>query len=771
MTDFDGFYASIHGFRPFPWQRRLAELVERGKWPDAVNLPTSAGKTAIIDVWLWAIHRSLMGAPRRLYYVIDRRALVDAAAEYAHASISASGIGANVVRLRGGLGVADDEWMLDPSRPTFLSTTVDQIGSRLLGRAYGVGRYSAGIHAGLAGNDALIVLDEAHLIEPLRQTLQRIGAYRRIARESLSLPWTVVTMTATPLQVGEVVALDDADRAHPVLRARFGASKLTSLISAGENPAAAIAGEAVALRTLGSDVVGVVVNTVDLARAVHDRLKGYGDAILLIGRSRPVERDLLGAELMALCGTASRGHSRAPIYVVATQTIEVGLDLDFDALVTEVAPISALRQRFGRLDRLGSLGTTRASVVLTENRDRPYGKDPLVAAAKWLKAHQKPIKGVGKVVDFGVDAVAAYAEPPPEQGKDAPILLPVDLDLLFDPDIEMDVEPYLHGERRQSDVHVAWRSALDEIPLEDWADDIDAHPPSSMELMPVPLHAARAWLGGKHADVSDLDTEPEPEPERRSAERAPLPFVLWDGERAVVTSQRGLVRAGAIVVVPSSRGGCDRYGWAPASRAPVLDLVAAGLVRLGRWRGDNTRTQFAVGLAEHLKGVGAKAKQFGQMCGLPAALADSLDEAGRLHDLGKNDPRFQLLIGARSGELLAKSGAIDPRVTREVAGLPRGWRHELASVAQRPDLAPLVRYLIGIHHGRGKPWLPAGPDPELWATAEGAQWPALHADMTSRFGHWGIAFLEAVLRLADWARSADEQAAAATGESAVREEA
>lgn len=760
MQSFESFYDQMHGYAPFPWQCRLARIVESGHWPDAINLPTSAGKTAIIDVWLWAIGRRMEGVPRRLYYVIDRRALVDAAAEYAQASIVASDVDARVVRLRGGLGVADDEWMLNPSRPTFLSTTVDQIGSRLLGRAYGVGRYSAGIHAGLAGNDALIVLDEAHLIEPLRQTLERIGGYRLVADERIPLPWNVVTMTATPFAARAIVTLDEADRAHPVLRARFGASKLASLSSGGEHPAATIASEAVRLRAAGAEVVGVVVNTVDLARAVQTRLAAEGDTILSIGRSRPIERDAIGAELMTRCGTATRARKRHPLYVIATQTIEVGLDLDFDALVTEIAPISALRQRFGRLDRLGAIGTTRASIVMTENRERPYGKESLAAAARWLKEHVKAVKGFGKVIDLGVDAIAAYAAAPSEKGKDAPILLPVDLDLMFDPEVEIDVAPYLHGERRQSDVHIAWRAALDDLPIEDWADHVESQPPSSLELMPVPLHAARAWLGGRHADVSDLESEPEPEPERRQAPAQALPFVIWDGDRGLTTSLLGAMRAGCTIIVPSSRGGCDRFGWAPASSAPVPDLVEEGRIRLRRWTGDNTRTQHAVPLAEHLKGVGAQARRFGRACGLPEPLVEALDEAGRLHDIGKNDPRFQLLLGAPAGRLLAKSGVIDPRVTREIAGLPRGWRHELASVAQRPDAPPLVRYLVGTHHGRGKPWLPASPDPELWLAAEGANWPALHAEMVARYGFWGVAFLESVVRLADWARSVDEQAAA-----------
>lgn len=116
--------------------------------------------------------------------------------------------------------------------------------------------------------------------------------------------------------------------------------------------------------------------------------------------------------------------------------------------------------------------------------------------------------------------------------------------------------------------------------------------------------------------------------------------------------------------------------------------------------------------------------------------------------------------GSPLGTLLAKSGAHEVRVSRMLSGLPRGWRHEVASLAARPDMPPLVRYLVGTHHGHGRPWLPASPDTELWRAARGPEWPALVAKMRADYGYWGLAYLEALVRLADWARSAEGQAEA-----------
>ena len=771
MLTFQQFFLRIHQREPFPWQWRLANMVAGGQWPDAIHLPTSAGKTALIDVWLWARSMGWPHVPRRLYYLIDRRSLVDAAAEYATKSALLGGVPANVVRLRGGMADSQDEWLLDPSAPAVISTTVDQLGSRLLGRAYGVGRYSAAIHTGLAGNDALIVIDEAHLVEPLRQTLDQVQKLRAKARSPLNLPWHVITMTATPMASGSVLGLDSEDHAHPLLATRFGARKLASLHVAGEAGASAFAARALSMRAAGAGVVGIVVNRVALAREVHSLLSRSGEAMLLIGRARPHERDALGVDLMARCGTQTRITARSPLFVVATQTIEVGLDLDFDALVSELAPVSALRQRFGRLDRLGSVGTSHAAIVSTEGTALPYHQDALDAALKWLKQGLANVKGVGKVVDLGVNAVAAMPAAPDEAGKRAPVLLPADLGLLFDVEVPFDVAPYLHGEVRTHDVTVAWRAGLEDDNVDDWADVVERMLPVSQETLSLPVRAARAWLSGRVAEVSDLETESiEPEdPTKKRPEQPPSarPFVLWDGEGAWVTEDTREIRPGLLVVLPASAGGYDQFGWNPAADDPVLDLMAEGLVQPRRWRGDNTRTTYAVPLATHLKGVGQFAEQFATGCGLSPELAAVLGEAGRLHDIGKNDPRFQLLLGARPNELLAKSGVIDPRITRDFAGLPPGWRHEIASVAARPDVSPLVRYLVGSHHGRGKPWLPARPDADLWRLAGGHDWPALHRQMVDEYGWWGLSLLEALLRLGDWARSVQEQEQAAQAQRAA----
>lgn len=761
--EFADFFQRVNGFAPFPWQARLARRVAAGDWPETLDLPTAAGKTALVDIWLWGHAAGIAGMPRRLYYVIDRRVLVDAVAERAAAAVTRLGLDVAVARLRGGAGPADDAWLLDPARPALVGATVDQLGSRLLGRAYGVGRHSAPLHAGLAGNDALIVIDEAHLVEPLLQTLAAVARLRLKAARPPALPWRVLAMTATPRGGALPFALDDDDLAHPLLARRLNAGKRMLLAKATGPMPAALAAEALRLRARGAAVVGVVANTVGAARAVHALLAREGEALLAIGRARPVEREALAAELMARAGTGTRAGGRAPLFVVATQTIEVGLDLDFDALATALAPLSALRQRCGRLDRLGALGASHGAIVRAQ-APSPYAKAELDAAWTWLEAQAAQARGergAGKAVDFGIRALPA---PPPEPSRRAPLLFPGDVERLFDPDIEADVTPFLHGERREQDIYLAWRAALD-APDADWADCVEALPPLGAELLPLPLRAVRAWLAGEVAPVADVAAAVGEGEEGGEGAMAPRRAVRWGDDGAEVVEAARL-RAGDIVVVPASYGGCDRFGWNPASRAPVADLLATGAVAPRAWTGDSARTRRAVELAPHLAAVGARAGESARRCGLPGPIAAALAEAGRRHDLGKAEPRYQLMLGAETDLPLAKSGPHEAGVSRQLAGLPRGWRHELASLALGSDAADLVRYLVASHHGRGRPWLPATPDLALWRRAAGADFPALVARLRAEHGLWGLAYYEALLRLADWAVSAEEQRVEASSDAA-----
>ncbi len=95
----------------------------------------------------------------------------------------------------------------------------------------------------------------------------------------------------------------------------------------------------------------IVVNTVRRARQVADVLTAAGAEVLLL-HSRFNMRDRWRQEqqLLQRFAPGRRRDGPGPI-VVSTQVIEVSLDLDFDVLHSDPAPLDALLQRFGRVNR------------------------------------------------------------------------------------------------------------------------------------------------------------------------------------------------------------------------------------------------------------------------------------------------------------------------------------------------------------------------------------------------------------------------------------
>ena len=64
-------------------------------------------------------------------------------------------------------------------------------------------------------------------------------------------------------------------------------------------------------------------------------------------------RDRSEKEQIIRNATGSKSDARRPIVLVATQAVEVSLDIDLDTIYTEPAPLEALVQRFGRINRRG----------------------------------------------------------------------------------------------------------------------------------------------------------------------------------------------------------------------------------------------------------------------------------------------------------------------------------------------------------------------------------------------------------------------------------
>ena len=977
-SDFAGFFREIHGHRPFPWQQDLVDTLARDdEWPDVLDLPTGAGKTAALDaaVFHLALRADAPGrAALRIALVVDRRLVVDdtfaraqkIAKALCFASSGDAGGGAVVAevarrlrglageknpplvsqRLRGGAPLEHD-WARTPTQPTILCSTVDQVGSRLLFRGYGVSDRMKPVHAGLLGVDSLILLDEAHLAEPFRQTLD---AVRKLGQAKLS----VALLSATPGAKAErPFTLSAPDRADPELRKRLEAKKPVAIkrplvcwqtetvAKTFANKARALMGR---LRGQGASpsAVGVIVNRVALARAIHSELAkapagGDGpdardtDAVLLIGPSRSVDRDEVADTLAPFRTDAPRGAYAASLFVVATQCLEVGVDLDLDGLVTQAASLDALRQRFGRLNRAGRSVRAEGTVLaraedIAEKADDPVYGDRI--RTTWETLNEIADNGM---VDFGVEALPARLE---EAGiepsglaaerPDAPVVMPAYLDLWSQtsprPAADPEVSLFLHGaERTAAGVSIVWRGDISESDLTE-KHGIDLNellrlvPPRTAEAIEVPLWVARGWLNR----VEDVSANISDSPEREAAEvrrtagnrRTRRRAFRWagpDDPRTGVVAA-GALRMGDMLLVPSAYGGCDRFGWAPDSEDSVADVadqaaepywgrrcairiardivrrddqwnrVSAALASEGAGGGDlvdaliealpaieeeagdggdgrpdprdvrkplrallrsigriDVHCPYAGGRAggavlvaergieradaaddagvpatedesashtsakpvcldDHGHRVARLAKRFARTLGLEDAV-DDLGLAAFLHDAGKADPRFQVMLSGGDpwnrpdGPPLAKSGRSWSPGAWESAQLPQGWRHEALSVRMarmHPRLAQahdpsLVLWLIGSHHGRGRPFfnfLDARPEQPLpcldvadWQLPEnqpgphslafdldGADWPSLFEGLKHRYGIWGLAHLEAILRLADHRASEEERA-------------
>jgi CRISPR-associated endonuclease/helicase Cas3 len=666
-ADFGALHAAVHGGKqPFAWQQRLLEQVVRDKaWPRVLDLPTGSGKTTCIDIALFALALDVASeganrwCPRRIVMVVDRRIVVDQVGERGRAILralmtSTDAIVVEVARrlrsltrvgeeplgvftLRGGMP-KDDGWARTPDQPLVIASTVDQVGSRLLMQGYGVSQSMKPVHAGLLANDTLLLLDEVHLSEPFRQTLDQLARVRtRFSRGGLKTRFCHAFLSATPNTEGPSFRLSDDDtRPGSALGPRLHASKPARLVEVDDRAALEKACVEHAKDLLERHrTIAVVVNRVASAGLIAGRLGEWlgreATVTLLTGRMRPLDREDVLCELRPAVRTGrTRSDGSPKRVIVGTQCIEVGADFDFDALVTESASLDSLRQRFGRLDRLGEYRRAEGIIVHDKSaKDDPvYGK-AIAETVKWFKEQEKERskkvkeefrkpKGSAKtltrevkqeadpplarmsLVDFGVLGIqlpaAAELTTLLAPRASAPTLLPAYLDLWAQtspaPSQVPDVGLWLHGPSSgPPDVQVIWRTDLAEEVLARGdvaaaAASVAAVRPTSLEAMSLPFVTARAWLANEATrDFGDTEGAPlENGDEPKAAGRRAL---RWRGDESDIVSAQSdsepSLRPGDTIVVPVSFGGIRSGCFDATSTEPVRDRAEeAALLARGR---------------------------------------------------------------------------------------------------------------------------------------------------------------------------------------------
>lgn len=413
------------------------------------------------------------------------------------------------------------------------------------------------------------------------------------------------------------------------------------------------------------------------------------------------------------------------------------------------------------------------------------------------------VDALTRLEGHAVTAESIGAEAVPTLAVVHPVLRRRDLLDLFDtaPDLagnDVDIGRFLR-EGDDLDVHIAWWDVGDDGPA------VDRPAPGRDERCPVPVWQLRKALARAEAKQG------------RQAWR----FDHLDQRGWVRCSPADVRPGRVVVLRSDQGGYDPATGWDPASRHPVTPVAGLGDDEEGGSLGDDPLSQLRrwVALADHLAHVEAAVRELTRTLQPPGLSSDHLEAAavaGRLHDIGKVHEVFQTSLKkqARDADELAGVATLRPWAKSGGSGRLRherpNFRHELASAlallgdasmelrgVAEPELAV---YLVAAHHGKVRMGirslpreaacgdgagtavlgvcngdalpaveLPTGSLPPATldlSVMELGDGPGGQPSWTQRalalrdradLGPFRLAFLEALVRLADWRASAAEE--------------
>ncbi|MEJ5299423.1 MAG: CRISPR-associated helicase Cas3' [Thermodesulforhabdaceae bacterium] len=329
-----------------------------------LRAPTGTGKTEALLLWA--------GNTERLLYLLPTQATVNAMwmrlrRVYGDDSVAlAHGKASYMLRRESDENTLDKRLLGSVfAKPVTVATLDQYLLAHLNGRHWEERRSLS--------RNATLILDEIHAYEPytlglLLEALER-EMPSRLALASATLPPVLLNL----FPKGELIEAEN----KLWQRTRHRLLLENNLLKDGLPKAIEYASE-------GKTVL-MVANTISDAQSLYQLLKNEFDwkrCYLLharfIFRDRQVKEEQVGKPLP---GTI----------FVATQIVEVSLDISYDVLITEIAPIDALVQRMGRVNRRGEKPPAPVIVYCqwSNGAQRIYGKEMLEWSLKLLNSLSK----------------------------------------------------------------------------------------------------------------------------------------------------------------------------------------------------------------------------------------------------------------------------------------------------------------------------------------------------------------------------------------------
>jgi CRISPR-associated endonuclease/helicase Cas3 len=783
MTNYPTWFADVTGRPPFPYQERFATDTDLA---ELLKASTGTGKTATIVMgWLWrrrfAAAEVRAQTPRRLVYCLPMRTLVEQTYDEAQAWLAKAGLTDEVgLHLLMG-GAVSDRWDAHPEKDCILIGTQDQLLSRALNRGYSMSRYRWPIHFALLNNDCLWVFDETQLMGASLKTSAQLQGFREKLGSfgTVRSLWVSATLDDSQLETVDfrkpdrLIKLEPKDFENEKLQERMSAKKpirkAETVFGGNEKEyGRAIAQEIISAHIDGETTI-VICNRVSRAQEVYrslQKLKTEVPPLLLVhSRFRAAERQHINA-------TVGKGKNSFKGIIVATQAIEAGVDISARVMFSELAPWSSMVQRVGRCNRYGEFEDARVFWIDFDLEKKgaasPYESQDLEISREQLQG----------LTDVGPESLKEIHA----KTIEVETLIPRRSDLmqLFDTSVDLaghdiDVSPFIR-DSDETDVAVVWRQWEGDTPPEN-LDELQQD-----EICRVGLYSK---LGKDFLDRVRKDKQ------------------AWVRDR--LTGQ--WVRAaglypGLTLLVHCQAGGYDsQLGFTGnAGDKNVAEVELKRKVEADQNDGDRlTQVGRFVSLQEHSADVEGEVQKLCASLGETQLPVELLARAGYWHDYGKAHSAFQavLINGAvepyKSGGPWAKSDRWSRMKERP------GFRHELVSalVTMAQGEPFLLTYLVAAHHGKVRMLIQPHshekkpPDDRLYAlgvwdgdeipavelaldgskitipaqkldlncmtlgSQDGKQsWAEQSLDLLGEHGPFKLAFLESIIRIADWRASA-----------------